>query len=43
MCYHPHGVFTQGFTLNGSMNEELPRIVGLLAGEWYGSDGGFTL
>lgn len=32
-CFHPHGVFSQGFILNGSMNRELPMIVGLLAGE----------
>eukprot|EP00904_Undaria_pinnatifida_P013564 jgi/Undpi1/9338/HiC_scaffold_26.g11796.m1 len=34
-CYHPHGVFSQGFVLNGSMNRELPTIVGLLAGALY--------
>lgn len=32
-CYHPHGVFTQGYILNGGLNEELPRVVGLLARE----------
>ena len=32
-CYHPHGVFTQGYILNGGLNEELPRTVGLLARE----------
>eukprot|EP00752_Nemacystus_decipiens_P017698 g15868.t1 len=34
-CYHPHGVFTQGYILNGGLNEELPRIVGLLAPALY--------
>ncbi|CAM9885235.1 unnamed protein product [Scytosiphon promiscuus] len=35
LCYHPHGVFTQGYIINGSMNEELPKILGLLAGALY--------
>lgn len=34
VCYHPHGVFTQGYILNGSLNEELPKILGLLASEF---------
>ncbi|CAB1118819.1 unnamed protein product [Ectocarpus sp. CCAP 1310/34] len=34
-CYHPHGVFTQGYIINGSMNEELPKILGLLATALY--------
>eukprot|EP00903_Cladosiphon_okamuranus_P017841 g16419.t1 len=34
-CYHPHGVFTQGYILNGGLNEELPRIIGLLAPALY--------
>lgn len=32
-CYHPHGVFSQSYILNGSLNKELPRQVGLLASE----------
>lgn len=34
-CYHPHGVFTQGYIINGSMNREIPKILGLLACEDY--------
>lgn len=33
LCYHPHGVFTQGYMLNGSLRRELPLIVGLLSCE----------
>lgn len=33
VCYHPHGIFTQGYIMNGGLNKEMPKIVGLLASE----------
>ncbi|CAM9525628.1 unnamed protein product [Ascophyllum nodosum] len=34
-CYHPHGVFTQSYVLNGGLNDELPDNPGLLASALY--------